>query len=118
MSQTTLIPDTEEAWESGNLGRDAEHVRITEGDQNGIDDALGLQPISIRLEKSLIDDFKTIAKLHGLGYQPLMRQALRRFAACEMKRIVQDMVAVKEQNERNAKRDEEPPKPSPQRKAA
>ena len=48
---------------------------------------LGLKPISIRLPASLIDAFKAIATLHGVGYQPLMRDALERFAVSEMKRL-------------------------------
>ncbi len=91
------IPDTEEAWESGQLGRDADYAERLPDDADTeamIDEALGLQPISIRLEKSLIEDFKLIASLHGLGYQPLMRQALRRFADSEKKRILQEAVAA------------------------
>jgi hypothetical protein len=42
------------------------------------------------LERQLIDSFKAIATIYGMGYQPLMRQALKRFAECEMKRIVLD----------------------------
>ena len=38
----------------------------------------------------LIEDFKMIAALHGLGYQPLMRQTLRRFADAEKKRLLQE----------------------------
>lgn len=91
------IPDTGEAWESGELGREAEFAERLPDDADTeamIDEALGLQPISIRLEKSLIEDFKLIASLHGLGYQPLMRQALRRFADCEKKRILQEAAAA------------------------
>lgn len=91
------ISDTEEAWESGQLGQDADFAERLPDDADTeamIDEALGLQPISIRLEKSLIEDFKLIASLHGLGYQPLMRQALRRFADCEKKRILQEVAAA------------------------
>lgn len=92
---TPSIPDTEEAWSSGELGKDEEFAAIAPDD--GIDaiinEHLELQPISIRLEKSLIEDFKIIAKLHGLGYQPLMRQTLKRFADCEKKRILREVAA-------------------------
>ena len=44
--------------------------------------------ISIRLSKSLIEDFKNIASIHGLGYQPLMRQALERFADGEKRMLL------------------------------
>ena len=47
------IENTTEAWESGELGRDIKHARVVDkviGAQ--IDEALGLQMISIRLEKN------------------------------------------------------------------
>jgi hypothetical protein len=89
----TSIPDTEEAWDSGTLGREEAFAAVApdgEIDAN-INDHLDLQPISIRLEKSLIEDFKLIAKMNGLGYQPLMRQILKRFADCEKKRILREV---------------------------
>lgn len=92
MKSTHNIPDTEEAWDTGQLGRDAQFAkRDTEISDQDLDDGLGLKSISIRLEKSLIDDFKMIAHLNGMGYQPLMRQALKRFAECERKRIVKEL---------------------------
>jgi hypothetical protein len=42
------------------------------------------------LQKSLIEDFKAIASLNGIGYQPLMRQILKRFVDCEKKRIIKE----------------------------
>lgn len=85
------IPDTEEAWETGELGRDATYAAVAETNDTEIDAAIDLQPISIRLNKSLIEDFKIIAGLNGLGYQTLMRQVLRRFADCEKKQILREM---------------------------
>lgn len=87
------IEDTQVAWETGTLGQDEEYaVALTAeeatAEEELIDEALELKAISIRLEKSLIEDFKMLAALHGLSYQPLMRQALRRFADCEKKRIL------------------------------
>ncbi len=91
---TPKIPDTEEAWLSGALGMDEEFVAVAPDDAESIiNDQLDLQPISIRLEKSLIEDFKLIAAMHGLGYQPLMRQSLKRFADCEKKRILREAAA-------------------------
>jgi uncharacterized protein (DUF4415 family) len=55
-----------------------------------IDEALALQLISIRLQKSLIENFKFIATLNGIGYQPLMRQILKRFVDSEKKRILRE----------------------------
>ncbi|MBU0621455.1 MAG: hypothetical protein KJ795_06390 [Gammaproteobacteria bacterium] len=91
---TPKIPDTEEAWLSGELGTDEEFVAVAPDDAESIiNEQLDLQPISIRLEKSLIEDFKLIAAMHGLGYQPLMRQSLKRFADCEKKRILREAAA-------------------------
>jgi len=95
----TEIKGTAEAWESGALGRDAAHAtRVPAELEQQIDDALDLQMISIRLPKELIEDFKMIAQYHKLGYQPLMRDALKRFATAEMKKI-----AVQAFKERMAK---------------
>jgi len=92
MSDTPKIPDTDEAWENGDLGRDERYVkRLEEASDKSIDDTLGLQMISIRLHKSLIEEFKSIAAIHGIGYQTLMRQSLTRFARGEMKRLAKDM---------------------------
>jgi hypothetical protein len=69
-----------ELWESGKLGRSAKHIRIASDDEElAIDDALGLQLISIRLHKSLIEKLKQLALLEGIGYQPLIRQVLTRY---------------------------------------
>lgn len=58
-----------------------------------IDDALGLQPISIRLQKDLLDNLKALAKLNGLGYQPLIRQVLTRWVDCELKHMLREKAA-------------------------
>lgn len=50
-----------------------------------VDEALGLQLISIRLPRRLIEDLKLIAKHEGLGYQPLVRRVLVRFAQGEFR---------------------------------
>jgi predicted DNA binding CopG/RHH family protein len=92
MTDTQKIEDTIEAWESGQLGNDERYVRkVAAETQKEIDDVLGLQAISIRLPKELIEQFKLIAKIHGMGYQPLMREALKRFATHEIKLILTQM---------------------------
>lgn len=94
MSRPGKIPDSDEAWDTGQLGRAAEHARPAAADsEKAIDASLGLQLISIRLQKSLIEDFKAIASLNGIGYQPLMRQILRRFVDGEKRRIARQRVA-------------------------
>lgn len=82
------IANTPEAWESGELGQSLEHVRVAPSKlASEIDDALGLQMISIRLDKELIDMFKLLGGKYQMGYQPLMREALKRFVDGELKMV-------------------------------
>lgn len=93
MSNKDKIPGTDEAWESEALGADEKHARSVDGNvTKQIDESLGLQMISIRLDKELIESFKMLGTFHGIGYQPLMRDALKRFAESEMKAIVSGLV--------------------------
>jgi predicted DNA binding CopG/RHH family protein len=110
MTKPEKILASDEAWDTGQLGDDAEHVKVIEQDDAQIDDALELQLISIRLQKSLIEDFKALASLNGMSYQPLMRQVLTRFADCEKKRILRERVAEMEQA-KASKQPDMPPKP-------
>lgn len=84
----------EERWDTGELGSSAEHaVAAPEGLDVEIDEALGLQPISIRLPKRLIEDLKLIARKEGLGYQPLVRRVLLRFAEAEFRSMAHERLA-------------------------
>ncbi len=47
------------------------------------------------LQKSLIEDLKHIATLNGIGYQPLIRQILTRFADAEKKRILREAATAR-----------------------
>lgn len=106
------IPDTAEAWESGAIGRDAAFAAASTADDEAlINEAVGLRPISIRLEKSLIEDFKALGTLNGLGYQTLMRQVLKRFVDCEKKRILAEAAASAAMRRQEAQEE-------PQRKVA
>jgi len=118
MTKAQQIPASDDAWESGQLGREEQFVkRADDNIEPAIDDALELQLISIRLPKSLIEDFKFIATLSGIGYQPLMRQILTRFADCEKKRILRERAA--EIAEKRKKDSEKAQAPEPkQRRAA
>ena len=88
MSKSTKIAGTVEAWENGELGQDAKHAQRADSHiESQIEEALGMQSISIRLPSELINEFKMIAKVNGLGYQPLMRDALKRFAESEIKKM-------------------------------
>ncbi len=85
------IQNTADAWENGELGMDIQYARVVDkkiGIQ--IDEALGLQMISIRLEKDLIDSYKLLGTKYDMGYQPLMREALKRFVEGEFKLIASE----------------------------
>lgn len=78
-------------WESGTLGNSLEHARPASAEhQSAVDDAMALQMISIRLPKELIEDLKYLATREGLGYQPLVRRVLMRYASHEFKSIAQE----------------------------
>lgn len=95
MKKQTKIQSTTEAWETGKLGENLASARIAPPELSAeIDASLGMQMISIRLPKSVIEDFKVMAQIEGIGYQPLMRTALIRFAECEAKRVMRDYAAV------------------------
>ncbi len=84
---TEKIHGTEEAWESGVLGLDENYVAVDPeqaATEAIVDKALGLKPISIRLEASLIEDFKMMGEIEGIGYQTLMRTVLQRFSQAEI----------------------------------
>lgn len=93
MSSTEKIQGTVEAWESGELGLDERYVSRVDADLEAqIDAAVGMQAISIRLEKSMIEAYKALASYHGVGYQPLMRDVLQRFVDSEMRAIAMGVI--------------------------
>jgi len=113
MSKQPKVPATDEAWDSGELGRDEQYVKRAEVDfeeEARIDKSLDLQLISIRLPKSLIEDFKYLGQINGLGYQPLMRQVLKRFAHCEKKNILRERAAAQTEARKQIKKDDPPTK--------
>lgn len=84
------IKNTAAAWDSRALGADEAHVVVADsGLETALDDALGLQSISIRLPRQLIDQYKLIAHFHGVGYQPLMRDVMARFVPNALKEILE-----------------------------
>lgn len=102
MSRKTRPVQSEECpWETGELGRSLDHaVVVDDAHEKRIDEALQLQLISIRLEKSLIEALKFIAAHHkGIGYQPLIRQILHRFATSEVNRIGREMESKRREEE-------------------
>ncbi len=52
---------------------DAERDAQSEGEN------LGLQLLSFRIQKQIIEQLKQLAKLEGTGYQPLMRRVLTQY---------------------------------------
>jgi predicted DNA binding CopG/RHH family protein len=83
------ITSTTEAWEERKLGADEAHAKpVSQEMHDAIEESLGLKAISIRLPKSTIDTYKALAKIHGVGYQPLMRDAICRWAEGELKQMV------------------------------
>lgn len=80
-------------WDDGVLGADEEFAEAVPVDLEVENKALGLKAISIRLQKSLIEDFKFIAEVNGIGYQTLIRQMLTRFATSEKRRILNEVRA-------------------------
>lgn len=100
--QVAAAASTDCPWENGDLGRSLEHAKVVDDPEHeaSVDAALQLQLISIRLEKSLIEAMKFIASYNkGMGYQPLMRQILHRFATSEIKRISREMEAKRVEDE-------------------
>lgn len=79
-------------WESGKLGLSEEHAKKGQGiSEQELEEALALKAISIRLEEDLLADLKAIAHIHGMKYQPLVRQVLQRWTAGEKKKIAIEM---------------------------
>jgi predicted DNA-binding ribbon-helix-helix protein len=91
MSSKSKNAQHEDAWDSGELGRSMDHVGVVSDEEcRAVDASLGLHPVSIRLEKSLIQQLKLIAEHRGVAYQPLIRDLLNRFVVSELKDIMHE----------------------------
>lgn len=85
----TKINSTDQAWEARELGASVEHAKVASAEHlTALGDALGMQSISIRLPKEMIEAYKLIAAHHGIGYQPLMRDILQRFIPEGLKEVM------------------------------
>lgn len=92
------IAGTDEAWDSRELGADPAHAKVAGAEHAAaLEESLGLQSISIRLPRQLIETYKLIASHHGIGYQPLMRDILQRFVPEGMREIVAEQNLKAEQ---------------------
>ena len=81
-----------ELWESRKLGASLEHARLADDSEEWLlDKQLGLQSISIRLSKRMIDQYKMAAHVLGKGYQPLMRDALERAITGYLREAVKEI---------------------------
>jgi predicted DNA binding CopG/RHH family protein len=90
MSMVKKIPGSAENWENGELGLNKVTAKVvTQNEAAAIDQAAGLNmhPISIRLPVELISQMKEIAEHHGIGYQPLIRDVIQRWAVSELSAI-------------------------------
>jgi len=97
------IIGTDDAWDARALGAEDAYVKKSEFNELTLDEAAGLKAISIRMQNSLIDDLKLIAKINGLGYQPLIKQVLQRFVDAEKKQLLKAAAsAVEEEHESHA----------------
>ncbi len=84
-----------DAWESGKLGRDEQFVKTAESvEEAALDEALELKLISIRLPKKLINQLKLVGHFNGVGYQPLIRDVLGRFAKSELLQILRQQSEI------------------------
>lgn len=105
MAKTDKAPAVVDAWESGKFGREEAFVATADvADEHALDEALGLKLISIRLPIKLIEELKFVANHHGIGYQPLIRDLLTRFAVSELKLILKDKLDKLEQEEKKQKK--------------
>lgn len=97
-------------WDDRELGASEEHVEVaSKAGMTALNDALSLQAISIRLQKSLIEDLKAIAENYGIGYQPMVRDLLQRFVLAEKRQELQKQLAkLTEQEEKLQQEDTVP----------
>lgn len=100
------IQSTDKNWNDGTLGQSEEHAAPSGTTDQKLNEALAMQSISIRLDKSLIEELKLIADINGLGYQPLIRRVLHRFTNSEMKKLVTENAALLKKHSKNKMDDE------------
>ena len=90
-------------WDDGRLGRDERFVGVAPAaEELRVDTALGLQMISIRLPARLLEQLKVIAGHNGIGYQPLIRDVLSRFAHGELIQVLRQQTEIAELEGRKA----------------
>lgn len=103
---TALNIELNEKWDNGELGCDEQYVEIATSDAKKIDEIAGIQEISIRFPKELLQDLKDIAQIYGIGYQPLIKQILGRFVDAEKKMIANQQIQATLLNSQNNQKSE------------
>jgi len=89
-------------WDNRELGASIDHVEVASDEEMAaFNDALSLQAISIRLQRSLITDLKNIATSYDIGYQPMIRDLLQRFVISEKKQALQRQLNALSDEEKN-----------------
>lgn len=89
-------------WEEYDTDLEAACVDEPDGEAEKVRRAIRLQMVSMRLQPDLVATLKQIASYHGIGYQPMIRDLLNRFAYSEIKQILQgemDKANLREQEE-------------------
>jgi hypothetical protein len=76
-------------WEELDPDLEALCVTAPQDEAEQVKRALGLQMVSMRLQPQLISNLKKIADYYGIGYQPMIRDLLNRFAISEIRQILQ-----------------------------
>lgn len=102
MSKVKAVPEVPETdlWETRALGCDENFVERAPVDlKKEIDSALGMQMVSMRLQSQLVEALKVIADYRGIGYQPLIRDVLGRFAKSEIIQIAKELQEYQRANE-------------------
>ncbi|WP_254458864.1 hypothetical protein [Xanthomonas sacchari] len=79
-------------WEELDADLESACVGAPEGEASAVRKAIGLQMVSMRLQPELVAALKDIAQHHGIGYQPMIRDLLNRFAASEIRQILEEQV--------------------------
>ncbi|MFA5662415.1 hypothetical protein [Castellaniella sp.] len=98
MGTAKKIQGSEEAWDDRTLGASEEHAELAPKElQQQVEEALAMQMISIRLPKQVVTLFKALAEIQGVGYQPMMREALTRFAEGEARHLVMELASRERQ---------------------
>ena len=86
-----LLADADDWGPGGARGNEEAFAAAAPADETAkVNDLIGMQMISIRLQRDLLRDLKAIAEHHGLGYQPMIRDLLTGFARSEIRQILSE----------------------------